>query len=117
MRLRRLVLRSTLILLRPLRFALLTRLSRFTSFTRLARLTRFTCFARLSWLTRLACFVRSALVARLSASARVTTSTMRVRVMLVPLVLLAMATMARAFVVMMLMPAFTLRGLMIVPVG
>jgi hypothetical protein len=42
---------------------------------------------------------------------------MRVRVMLVPLVLMAIATMARAFVVMMLMPTFTLRSLMIVPVG
>jgi hypothetical protein len=37
--------------------------------------------------------------------------------MLVPLVLMAMATMARAFVVMMLMPTFTLRSLMIVAVG
>jgi len=37
--------------------------------------------------------------------------------MLVPLVLMAMAAMARAFVVMMLMPTFTLLSLMIVPVG
>jgi hypothetical protein len=37
--------------------------------------------------------------------------------MLVPLVLMAMATMAPAFVVMMLMPTFTLCSLMIVPVG
>ena len=42
---------------------------------------------------------------------------MRVRVVLVPLVLVAMATMASAFVVMMLMPTFTRRSLMIVPVG
>jgi hypothetical protein len=37
--------------------------------------------------------------------------------MLVPLVLMAMAALATALVVMMLMPTFTLRGLMIVPVG
>jgi hypothetical protein len=37
--------------------------------------------------------------------------------MLVPLVLMARATLARAFVVMMLMRTFTLRSLMIVPVG
>ena len=42
---------------------------------------------------------------------------MRVRVMLVLLVLMAMATMVRAPVCMMLMPTFTLRSLMIVPVG
>ena len=37
--------------------------------------------------------------------------------MLVPLVLMAMATMARAFVVMMLTPTFTLCSLIIVAVG
>ena len=42
---------------------------------------------------------------------------MRVRVLLVSLVLVAVATMARAFVVMLLMPTFTLRSLMIVAVG
>lgn len=39
------------------------------------------------------------------------------RVMLVALVVMAMATLARALVGMILMPIFTLRGLMIVAVG
>jgi hypothetical protein len=111
------VLLSVLVLLRPLRLALLARLSRFTSFPRFARLP---CFPRLSGLTWLACLVRPALSTRLSGSAAgllALSATLRVRLLLVTLLLMTMATLAAALVVMMLMPTFTRRGLVIVPIG